>query len=41
MNKKSIFSVVILFLILSITVGFSAFASEMSIGKIVADLRKI
>ena len=39
MNKKSIFSVVILFLILSITVGFSAFASEMSIGKIVADVR--
>ena len=39
MNKKNIFSVVILFLILSITVGFSAFASEMSIGKIVADVR--
>ena len=39
MNKKSIFSVVILFLILSITVGFSAFASEMSIGKIAADVR--
>lgn len=39
MNKKSIFSVIILFLVLSITVGFSAFASEMSISKIVADVR--
>ncbi len=39
MNKKSIFSVIILFLVLSITIGFSAFASEMSISKIVADVR--
>ena len=39
MNKKNIFSVVILVLILSITVGFSSFASEMSIGKIAADVR--
>lgn len=39
MNKKSIFSVIILFLVFSITVGFSAFASEMSISKIVVDVR--
>ena len=39
MKRKSIIYTVILMLVLSVTVGFSAFVSEMSISNIVADIR--
>ncbi len=39
MKYRSIVCTIILFMVLSITVGFSAFVSEMSISKIVADVK--
>ena len=39
MKYRSIVCTIILLMVLSITVGFSAFVSEMSISKIVADVR--
>ena len=39
MKYRSIICTIILVMVLSITVGFSAFVSEMSISKIVADVR--
>ena len=39
MKIRNILSTIILILVLSITVGFSAFVSEMSISKLVAEVR--
>lgn len=37
--KCNVVSLIVLFLICSISVGYSAFTSEMSIGNVVADVR--
>ena len=37
--KCNVVSLIVLFLICSISVGYSAFASEMSIGNVVVDVR--
>ena len=39
MKLKNVLSTIILVMIVSLTVGFSAFVSEMSISNIVADIR--